>query len=108
MRIQNLKNRKRIGEPRLPKTRSDGKQNLIVNGMGSFIKKLVAEGLSEKVVSAISDPRRKGMTNHYESAWEKWDDWCLERVCDPFCCSLDPGLEFLTGLFHKGLEYNTI
>ena len=102
------KNRKLIAEPRHPKSRSDGKQNLTVHGMGSFRKKLVAVGLSEKFVSLISDSRRKGTINHYESAWRKWDSWCREQACDPFCCSLNTVLKLLTDLFHKEPVYNNI
>ena len=69
----NLKNRKLIAKPRLPKAPSAGKQHLTVNGMSSFSKKLVAEGLSEKIVSLISDSRRKVTIIHYESTWTEWD-----------------------------------
>ena len=70
------KKRKLFDEPKLPKTPSDGKQNVTVNGSGSFRKKPFAERLSEKVVSLISDSRRKDTINHYELPWRKWDIWC--------------------------------
>lgn len=47
----NLKSRKLIAESRLPETTSDEKQHLTVNSMDSFSKKLVAEGLSGKIIS---------------------------------------------------------
>ena len=60
------KNRKGIAETRLPKTPSDGKQNFEINGMGSFRKKLIAEGHSKKAASRFSDSSRKGSINHHD------------------------------------------
>ena len=84
------KNRKLTAEPRLPKSPSNEKQNLAINNMGSFRKKLAAEELLEKIVSLISDSRRPSTINHCESGWRNGDSWCRERAFGPFCCSLDP------------------
>ena len=37
-----------------------------------------------------------------------WNSWCRQRGFDPIRCDLNPILEFLTEIFHQGLEYNTI
>ena len=100
--------RKPIIESGRPKTPSCDKQNTSVSGLGSFREKLSSEGLSEQAISLISDSRRKGTIRHYESSWGKWYSWCSERSLDPFRCDINSVIEFLTDLFQKGLEYNTI
>ena len=106
-RIQSYsKNGKPTAEPKLPKTPCDGNQNVTVNDMGSFMKKPVAEALSEELVSIISDSRRKDTMNRPGES--RLVSWCRERACHPFYCSLNPVFEFLTELLHKRLEYDTI
>ena len=102
---QNRQSPSRTGER---KTSSDKKQDIATSGLGSFREKLLAEGLSEKAVTLISNARRQGTISHYESSWRKWNCWCRQRGFDPIRCDLNPILEFLAELFTNGLAYNTI
>ena len=40
--------------------RTCDKQDTAIGGLGSFLEKLSAEGLSEQTISRLSDARRKG------------------------------------------------
>ena len=51
------------------KAPSCSKKNITTSGLGSFMEKLVAEELSEKATSLITDARKAGTHSHYESAW---------------------------------------
>lgn len=79
-----------------------------ISGMDCVRKSLFAEGISEESAKLIIQARRGGTRSHYESAWGKWCSWCSERQISPTGCSLNHILQFLTELFHKGLEYSTI
>ena len=87
---------------------SGGKQNATTSGVGSFREKPLAERLSKSAISLISDARRSGTVNHYESSWKKWDSWCNRQGFHPIRCDLNPILKFLTEILHQGLKYNTI
>ena len=91
------------GDPSIGK-----KSDFTTSGMVSFREKLLAEGISEKAALLITDARKGGTKNHYESAWRKWGSWCHGRNLDPFRGDVNPVLEFLTEIFHDGLKYNTI
>ena len=83
-------------------------ENLLLNPnsqnyplMENATLKIVAERLPEKVVSLISDSRRKGTFNQYELVGRKWDIWCREWAYSSICCSLNPVLEVFTELFSR-------
>ena len=67
--------------------------------LGQFQGKARAEELSEG---------RTDTRSHYESTWGKWDSWCNQRSFDSFRCDVNPILEYLTEIFHQGLEYSPI
>ena len=68
---QNFNHRK--GQPTIwsefSKAPSCSKKNITTSGLGSFMEKLLAEELSEKTTSLITDARKAGTHSHYESAW---------------------------------------
>jgi len=72
------------------------------------ISRQLAEGISEEASELLAIRWSKGTNNTYQSAWKQWDGWCTERSVDPFSCSVKYFLEFLTGLFKRGLKYRTI
>lgn len=67
--------------------------------MCSFRKNLVAEELSEKIVSLISDSKITSTVNHCESAWRNGDSWCRERAFGPFCCNTIRVSGIITDIF---------
>lgn len=79
-----------------------------IGGLDIIRKNLIAEGVSEEAASLILQARRGSTRSHYESAWQQWDRWCNERQINPTGSSINYVLQFLTDLFKKGLEYNTI
>ena len=44
----------------------------------------------------------------YESAWNKWNSWCVEHHCDPFSPSLPAVLNFLCAQFQAGHAYRSL
>ena len=64
----NSKGKQSSNRTRFSTTPSGGKKNITASDLGSFREKVLAEGLSEKVVSLISDTGRSGTINHYESS----------------------------------------
>ena len=68
----------------------------------------LAEGISEEASKLLASGWSKGTNDTYQSAWKRWDSWCIELTTDPFSCSVKHFLEFLTGLFKEGLKYRTI
>ena len=62
------KSRKPVAEPKLPKTPSYGKENLVVNCAGSFRKKIYSRSSIRKAVSLFLDSRRKDTISHHALA----------------------------------------
>ena len=84
------------------------KSNSYISGMDGFRGHLFEKGVSVKAANLISNSRRQSSLSDYESSWKKWSGWCDRRAVDPFRCTLFRILDYLTSLFEKGLEHNTI
>ena len=69
---------------------------------------LQARGISRDAVKLILAAWRSGTNAVYNSAWNKWHSWCVERKIDSFCPTLANITAFLAHSFDKGLEYRTI
>ena len=69
---------------------------------------LVGKGLSERTRSLLLETRSAGTVTTYSSSWSRWTHWCNEQSIDPINSPIEPILEFLTFLFHQGLELRTI
>ena len=89
-------------------TSTDSNHILGSSGWDGLRKTLSDEGISGQAGELIINARRKGTILNYESAWKKWDLWCSGKQIDPFKCSVNHILEFLSNLYEKGLQYRTI
>jgi len=81
------------------------------NEVGSvvcFRENFSSEGISQKASELITNARRSGTISNYKSSWRKWAGWCEQKQINPFRAPLNEILNFLAGLFDKGLAYNTI
>ena len=68
---------------------------------------LQARGISGDAAKLILAAWRPGTNSVYNSAWNKWHNWCDERKIDSFCPTLANITAFLAHSFDKGLEYRT-
>ena len=101
-------NRKLIRKPIWREAPINSKLNSRVSGLAGLRDTLSAEGISSRASELIINARREGTRLNYESAWKKWFRWCSRKQVNPFECVLNHILEFLSDLFHEGLEYRTI
>uniref|UniRef100_K1RN86 Uncharacterized protein n=1 Tax=Magallana gigas TaxID=29159 RepID=K1RN86_MAGGI len=76
--------------------------------LGCFRNNLKSYSLSEDTEKLLFSSWSKGTNSSYDSAWNKWTRWCLERQTDPFSVSISSVLEFLSWLHHSGYQYRTI
>lgn len=76
--------------------------------LGCFRNNLKSYSLSEDTEKLLFSSWSKGTNSSYDSAWNKWTLWCLERQTDPFSVSISSVLEFLSWLHHSGYQYRTI
>ena len=67
-----------------------------------------SEGFSDQVKELLLHAWRPGTKSAYDSAWSKWNSWCLERSIDPFSAPLAAVLDFLAWMFFQGYKYRTI
>ena len=63
---------------------------------------------SKPVADLLAKSRSEGTRKNYESLWKAFASWCSGRQTNPFSCDLNTILDYLTSLFHRGLEYRTI
>ena len=101
-------NRKLIRKPIGREAPINSKLNSRVSGLAGLRDTLSAEGMSSRASELIINARREGTRLNYESAWKKWFLWCSRKQVNPFECVLNHILDFLSDLFHEGLEYRTI
>ena len=71
----NRKERQSSNRTRYPKTPPGSKENDTTGGLGSFRRKLLAKELTENAASLISNTRKTGTINHYESSWGERYSW---------------------------------
>ncbi|KAL2077870.1 hypothetical protein ACEWY4_027374 [Coilia grayii] len=69
---------------------------------------LLNAGLSDAVVSTIQSSRAMSTRSLYSSKWSVFERWCAERGEPPTHCEVRVILEFLQGLFDKGLSPSTL
>jgi hypothetical protein len=66
------------------------------------------KGFSKGVRKLLTASWRIGTQKDYGCKFRKFRSWCSTRNKDPFTASLIDCAEFLTFLFHEGLQYRTI
>ena len=63
-------------------------------------------GLSTTATEVLEAAWRTGTRKQYDGHLEKWRQYCRERNMDPFSPAAKEGINFLAGLFEKGLGYS--
>ena len=71
-------------------------------------KSVKEQGISKRVSKILLSSWRSSREKYYQSAWKSFDGWCFEKSEDPISCLVNSVLEFLTDLFDKGLQHQTI
>ncbi|XP_071804713.1 uncharacterized protein [Asterias amurensis] len=87
---------------------SSNVENLAVSRMEAIGQSLSARGISQQVSSVILSSWLHGTNAQFNSAWNRWSRWCVQRQVDPVRAPLADILEFLHSLFQQGLQYRTI
>lgn len=67
-----------------------------------------ARGFSSKTRKLLSLSWRPGTKKDYVAKLRKFCGWCGETEIDPLLISLTDAADFLTDLFHSGLQYKAI
>ena len=86
-------------------SRSQGIQSEL---MVAINRQLTAKGFSRGVRDLLSASWRAGTRKDYAGKFRQFSSWCSQRQIDLYSASLIDCAEFLTFLFHKGLQYRTI
>ena len=97
------------GVSRWRSTPSVGPTGPTVSGVESVRQQALATGVSIEAANLLAEHSwRKGTRCTYESAWRKWNSWCVSREIDPLCSSVESVINYLTHRFHQGDQYNTL
>ena len=74
-----------------------------------FRKTFTSTGISEQATSLnTAGWSSKGTNTAYQSAWSRWQHWCVKRGPDTFSASVTDFVNFLGSLFSEGLQYRSI
>ena len=84
------------------------KQDLSSCGLSSIRQQLEKKGISKGASEIMLKSKRESTTQAYSSPWNKWVLWCKQQRVDPIDSPLNYILDFLTELYHEGLQYRTI
>ena len=76
--------------------------------MVAINRQLSAKGFSQRVRDLLSASWRAGTQKDYSCKFKQFNSWCSQRQIDLYSASLAECAEFLTFLYHKGLQYRTI
>ena len=87
---------------------SSGSQGVQSECMVAINRQLSANGFSQKVRNLLSASWRAGTQKDYSGKFKQFSSWCCGKQIDTYSASLTDCAEFLSFLFHKGLQYRTI
>ena len=76
------------------------KQNSYVSDMEGFWLRLSLQEVSAEITQLIANSRRQSTLGNYESARRKRFGWCDSWKVDPFRCTVNYVLEYLSSLFY--------
>ena len=65
-------------------------------------------GYSEDVTETALSAKRPSTRVVYDTRWQAFSDWCLEKQVEPTSCSLPVVLDFLQSLVRRGRAVNTV
>ena len=83
-------------------------ESAATSGMANLQQSLAEQGFSERALQLYTGARRKGTQSVYNSAWKKWDSWCVEQKVNPFQATVANVANFLAYAVEEGREYTTI
>ena len=67
-----------------------------------------SKGFSKRTEKLLMASWRSGTRKDYKVKFKQYNSWCTERNVNPYSATLVQIADFLTHLFHKGLQYRTI
>ena len=76
-----------------------------IGRMAHFRASASNQGLSQEVTNLLG---ASGTHKNYNSAWGKWEDWCLSAEVSSCAASLNDVLSFLTAQFNSSHSYRSI
>lgn len=82
--------------------------NVKSNSLAVVDKRFQKIGFSKRARNLLMEAWRTGTRKDYSSKFRQFESWCSERQIDPYCSSIIQIVDFLTYLYHKGLQYSTI
>ena len=71
-------------------------------------KKLQIRGFTANFIDIILSSWREGTKSQYQSAAEKWFEFCVANNCDMISPPLPSALSYLTALNESGLSYSSV
>ena len=78
------------------------------NRLAVIRSKYEARNLPEGVIKYLLALGRSSTSTTYQSTWNAWLDWCVQRDQDPLSPALNAVLTFLCSLAESGKAYRTI
>ena len=91
-----------------PKTHSSNVPKTSISRMDHLQQRCTAEGLPKAVTQLLSSATRQSTNKAYDSAWGKWNSWCVRRKINPISTNIKDVLVFLGNQFENNLQYRTI
>ena len=76
--------------------------------MEGIRERLLAEGISGEATTFIMASWRHKTNANYNSAWRKWESWCLTKSVDPFSAHVSQVLAFLADPFKAGKQCRSL
>ena len=68
----------------------------------------LSTGLSESAVQLLLPSWRSSTNKNYNSAWNKWERWCLDHHRNPISPTVGSVVDFLADTFGEGREYQSL
>ena len=87
---------------------SSRSQSIQSEYMAAINRQLLARGFSQRARNLLSVSWRAGTQKDYCGKFKQFSSWCSGKQIDLYSASLTDCTEFLTFLFHKGLQYRTV
>ena len=88
--------------------KSSRSQDVQSECMVAINRQLSANGFSHDVRNLLSASWRASTQKDYSGKFKQFSSWCRGKQIDTYSASLTDCAEFLSFLFHKGLQYRTI
>ena len=71
-------------------------------------KSLQDKGLSAEAEDLVLSAWRDSTNRNYNSAWAKWETWCLHEHVNPISASIETVASFLAAQFRSGHQYRSL